>query len=1085
MKYYRFFFILSLSFLNFIKSEAQIPTVQDCLGAIPVCQDTFIQPNSFTGFGNIPNELVPPFTCIANEINAVWYTFTVQVSGILDFSITPIDPSNDYDWAIFDLTNHVCSEITNLPLQVACNFAGNNGGAGVTGTIGGTVQQTSPSFPVTAGNRYVMVVSNYSATQQSGYMLDFTAATAQIYDNIPPVMDSTNTSLSCGEDSLLIYFSENIYCNSIQATDFSLTGPGGPYTINAVSSTSCDLGGDYGSVFKLSFSPAINVGGLFTLSLQDTVYDLCYNAPLLPTNFQFTVVSVALNTTQTDVSCFGQSNGSANVLPAGNFTYSWNTVPIQTTQSATGLSAGNYTVTVTPPTGCPTQANITITEPLALAQTSIIQNASNCGSSNGSASITITGGTAPYTYLWAPSGGTSSTASTLTGGNYTVTVTDQKGCTLVLPVSIPFDGMTAGISASQDVACFGEQTGSAAVSVTLGSGTYSYQWYDSGFNPIAGATGALVNNLTAGNYQVIVTDIQGCKDTVPVTINQPATALTAVLSSVSTSCGGNNGSATFVPSGGTPPYFFHWSTAATTSSITGLAAGVYTATVTDSNGCIISANDSVKSSAIPLVNLGGIQDVTCFGGNDGAASVNPSGGVPPFTVNWSNGSTTNSVNNFTAGIYVVTVTDITGCTTTESFTINQASQLVLNSSTGTIICISDSANIAVVANGGNPPYTYLWSTGNTANGISVSPVISTSYTVTVTDSMGCPSGISTIQVTVLPPLGISLVSDTSICRGQTITLTAVGTGGNGVYSYQWNNNTAIGQSISVSPSQDTTYTVTVTDNCGTPADSTSASVHLIEAPVVNFSYNPDAGCEPLTVSFTDSSQTLPNSVWLWNFGDGNTSNSLNPVHTYTQSGLFDVALTVTNAFGCSKDTIKNKIIDVFKKPVPTVEYDPKNPTLYNPTVQFSDRSPGATIWSWDFGDNTPGSAEQNPIHTYKDTGLYIVKLVVSNLQQCTDSIEIIVHVQDEYSFYIPSAFTPNGNGMNDDLNVYGVGLSHFDVSLFNRWGMLVAKTKDVNPVWDGSLNGSPAEEGVYVYVIDLIERDGRKHRVKGYVTLIR
>jgi len=1082
------FFCLSSLFLN--RAAAQVPTVQDCLGAIPVCQDVFIQNNAFSGTGNYPGEITYPLSClVSGEKNDVWYTFTVQTSDTLNFTITPNNGGDDYDWAIFDLTNHQCEDIASISVQVSCNYAGNNCCGGATGAnYHGTppipaFQQSSPVFYVYAGHTYVLNISNYTSSQ-GGYTLDFSASLAQIYDNIPPVIDSVTAALSCGEDSITVYFSENIYCNSVDATDFTFTGPGGPYTVNSISNGNCGVGADYASQYVLKFSPAIPIGGVFSLNLVDTVYDLCYNAPVLPANIPVAVNTVLINTVQTDVLCFGGTNGTATVQPAGNYTYSWNTVPVQTTQTATGLSAAGYTVTVTPPLGCPAQANVTILEPPALALSSSVVNSSNCGSSNGSASITVTGGTPSYTYQWAPSGGISSSASNITGGAYTVTTTDQNGCTLTTLLNVPFDGMTAGITASQDISCFGGSDGNATVGVTVGSGNYLFQWYDNTFNPIAGATSSTISNQPAGTYQVIVTDLQGCGDTVSVTLTEPAAAVTAIVTPVITSCGGNNGSISVSPSGGTAPYTYLWSNASTTDTIFNLAAGNYTVTVTDDNGCTLTGADSVKSSAVPIINLGTIKDVTCFGGNDGSASVNPSGGIAPYTVNWSNGSTGNAVNNFAAGIYVVTVEDFTGCTVTESFTVNQASQLVLNASAGTTICIGDSANLAVVASGGTSPYTYLWSNGNTSNGIVVTPVVTSTYTVTVTDSIGCPSGVSSITVTVNPPLSVSLFPDTSICRGTAITVTVSASGGNGNFQYLWNNGETT-TSVTMTPGQDTTVTVTLEDNCSTPAVSASVNIFLVDAPLVNFTYAPSEGCEPLMVVFFDSSATIPNSTWTWNFHDGSFSADPNPSHEFNNSGLYDVTLTVTNPYNCAGTITKPQIINVFQRPEPLFDFDPRSPTLYNPTVHFKDQSEGATIWTWTFGDNSPPSNDQNPVHTYADTGIYRVKLIVSNLNQCIDSIEFIVHVEDEYSFYVPAAFTPDGNGKNDFFEVFGVGISSYNVSIFNRYGGLVHQVSNKQQVWDGRFNGMEAEQGVYVYSIDLVEQNGRKHQVKGHVTLVR
>ena len=222
-----------------------IPTVQDCPAAIPLCQNVYNEPISYSGTGNLPNEINPASSCLANGERAdVWYTFNVQGSGLLSFTITPTLATEDYDWAVYNLTNATCSDIySNASLNVSCNYSGT---AGPTGPNGGSAlnnqgQLGTPfnaKIPVTAGQTYAINVSNYSLSA-NGYQINFGASTAQIFDNKPPTINSAIPANPCGTNQLSILFSENVKCSTIQPADFTVTGPGGPYTVTAFISSSC------------------------------------------------------------------------------------------------------------------------------------------------------------------------------------------------------------------------------------------------------------------------------------------------------------------------------------------------------------------------------------------------------------------------------------------------------------------------------------------------------------------------------------------------------------------------------------------------------------------------------------------------------------------------------------------------------------------------------------------------------------------------------------------------------------------------------------------------------------------------------
>jgi len=233
MQIIRKLIFLPVIFLIFhFNSYAQVPTTQDCLGAIPVCHSTYWNLNSYSGTGNYLNEINASTSCLGGgEVNDVWYTFTVISSGQLSFLIQPNNTSDDYDWALFNLTNANCSDIYSNPaLQVCCNYSGNLGATGMSSASNATCNagaadgNISPTVGVTAGQTYVLNISNYTAST-SGYDLNFSASTASIYDNVPPTFQSVNTAaINCGATQLSFNFSENVLCSTISTCDFQLTG---------------------------------------------------------------------------------------------------------------------------------------------------------------------------------------------------------------------------------------------------------------------------------------------------------------------------------------------------------------------------------------------------------------------------------------------------------------------------------------------------------------------------------------------------------------------------------------------------------------------------------------------------------------------------------------------------------------------------------------------------------------------------------------------------------------------------------------------------------------------------------------------
>ena len=408
-----------------------------------------------------------------------------------------------------------------------------------------------------------------------------------------------------------------------------------------------------------------------------------------------TISNIAITpSSQTNVSCNLGSNGSASINTptggGGGYTYNWtpgNPTGDGTT-SVTGLTAGVWTCTVTDVNGCARTQNFTITQPTAIVATAASQTNVSCfGGSNGAASInTPTGGTGGYSYNWTPGNPTGDGTASVTGltaGTWTCTVTDANACTKTQNFTVTQPTALNTATGSQtNVSCNGGSNGTASVTPSGGTSGYTYSWSPSG------GTAATASGLSAGVYTVTVTDANSCTATRSFTITQPTAIVVTAASQTNVSCfGGSNGAASInTPTGGTGGYSYNWTpgnpTGDGTVSVTGLTAGTWTCTVTDANACTKTQNFTVTQPTAIVLTAASQTNVSCFGGSNGAASINtPTGGAGGYTYNWTPGNPTGdgttSVTGLTAGTWTCTVTDANACIAAQSFTLTQPIDLIL------------------------------------------------------------------------------------------------------------------------------------------------------------------------------------------------------------------------------------------------------------------------------------------------------------------------------------------------------------------------------------------------------------------------
>lgn len=365
----------------------------------------------------------------------------------------------------------------------------------------------------------------------------------------------------------------------------------------------------------------------------------------------------------------------------------------------------------------------------------------------------------------------------------------------------PYTALAASVSSAANVSCNGSANGSINISVSGGSTPYHYAW-------TGGATTQNRTNLTPGSYTVTVTDNNGCTAAATASITQPNALLIHIDSITNLPCtGGSTGAVRISVSGGTGAYNFHWSNNATTQNISGLNAGTYRVSVTDSAGCI-SKDSAIVSQSGSLTVSDSVRAVTCFGQSNGAVILSVSGGTPAYTYHWNNNAASAAINNLTAGTYTVTIADQAGCVITHPVQVTQPAQLSVVVTPVNVTCYGQANGSATaVVSGGTPVYTYHW-LGSVSTTPAVSNLAAAAYTVIVTDHNSCVDSTH-FNITQPDSLSLTLVSTHVTTHGGSdgsINLSV--TGGSGTYTYLWSNNATTQDLTNIAAGN---YCVTVTD----------------------------------------------------------------------------------------------------------------------------------------------------------------------------------------------------------------------------------------------------------------------------------
>lgn len=616
--------------------------------------------------------------------------------------------------------------------------------------------------PVTVSQPYVLVVGNYSANNVGVICNSYNAGDGagdwlSSADLFGTWTRSYNVVIGAAPFNADVIIEPHVTYDLTSDFNYTPANPCGPTTVSFTDNSSPVLQdpmynlADFLGLTELSFSYNFGDGSPTAFAI-DTNYTYATNPPYTVIQYDTlygwrttcvvsdtqTVGSPPLttSTSSTNATCTG-GNGSATITPTGTapYTYAWSNSA--TTTTANNLVAGDYFVTVTDANGCTEAQTITVGSTTVNLTASNTTTNSACGGATGSATVTPTNGTSPYTYLWSD-GQTTQTAANLAANSYSATITDANGCTGAVSGIVVNNPNSPTSSASitsnfngEDVSCNGSSDGEATVTASGGTAPYTYNW-------TGGQTTAIATGLMANVYSVTVTDDASCSSISSITITEPTAVAISAATTTDVACnGGSDGAIDITVAGGTGAYSFSWSNSATTEDLTALVAGAYTGTITDANGCEVVGGPLTINEPTALSGSATQTDVTCNGDADGSATATISGGTTPYTYSWSDGQTTMMASGLAANTYMATITDDNGCTyMPNSVTVSEPTAISAGV-TATDASTAGGADGAVdlAPAGGTAPYTFAWDNGATTEDLT--GVAAGTYSVTITDANGC------------------------------------------------------------------------------------------------------------------------------------------------------------------------------------------------------------------------------------------------------------------------------------------------------------------------------------------------------------
>jgi gliding motility-associated-like protein len=785
---------------------------------------------------------------------------------------------------------------------------------------------------------------------------------------------------------------------------------------------------------------------------------------------------------------------NATVCPAGSATLTASGVVSYTWSPASGLSSANgasviatpaattvYTVTGTNAGGCTGTASVQVlvdVNPVI----AVSPNATVCPA--GSATLIASGA---GSYTWSPSAtlssanGASVTATPAATTIYTVSGTNANGCAGTNTVQVSLSTNPTVTGSPNATICASTNT------VLTAAGAVSYTWSPAGSLSSANGPSVTASPTAFTIYTVTGANAAGCTGTYTVSISVINTP--TITTTGGTLCASS--SATLTASGATS---YAWSPAsglnsANAASVIATPSVTTTYTVTGLTGACSGSAIATASMIVVSPTITASSNTYCAGGT--AITLTGSGAS---TYSWlpTSGLSSTSGATVSASPTVTTTYTLTGsagaCTASSTITINVASVSSLSIVAGSTLICPNGSGTALIASGGS---TYTWSPGSQMTStIQANPLNTTTYTVIGQSAAGCATIPAVITVSVSPAINATLTaSSPSVCLTKTVSISAMPVGG--AYTYTWLPVSSIqgsnaGSSIIAKPTSTATVVYTLTISTGLCNETATISLQVFNCvpPVSSFStLTNDSICTKGCVSFTATSTGLQPFNYQWFFPGGTppTSNNSDPVICYGSPGSYPVSLITGNAFG--NDTLlMTNYINVTD--TPSVHAFGDTLISVGQTAPIKVTGNGITYyWSPDNGTIACATCSNTVVQPTVTTH-YIV--TASNSPYCKRKDSVLVKVDFTCGdFFIPNVFSPNGDGLNDDINIHGFCIYTYHLKIFNRWGEIVFETTDKTNGWDGTFRGKALDTGVFVYTVDGITIERKPFSKKGNITLLR
>lgn len=965
----------------------------------------------------------------------------ITSSGPLNMLINGNATSGFLDVAVFNIPNgqSPCTAIQNLSNQIGCNYASASSGCNQFGTaFPCTSSVTAPN--VTAGQEIMIIVENWSGTSSTFTMQLGPPPGAQTGPPNPAITPVGPFCVTSGTTQLI-------------AADM-----GGTWSGPGVSSTGV-------------FNPATAGVGTHTIN---------YSVGVAPCNASssttITVNSATVTPPGPQTICSG---GSATLTASGAGSYSWSpstglSATTGATVTASPTTTTTYTVTGTT-AGCTSTGTVTVT----VAPMSVTVSPSTSICSGGSATLTANGATS---YTWTPSTGLSTTsgatvtASPTTTTTYTVTGTTGS-CSASATVTVTVTPVTVSVTPSTTICTGGSTTLTA-------NGATSYTWTPT--TGLSASTGATVtaNPTTTTTYTVTGTT-GSCSNTTTTTVT-----VTPLNLSVSPNVSICPGDVTTLTASGATTYTWSPSTGLSSTSgasVTANPSTTTTYTVTGTNGsCSNTANVTVTVTPVTVT----VTPSTAI--CEGSSTTLTANGATNYTWTPATGLSSSTGSTVTANPTTTTTYTVTGtsgsCSNSATTTVTVNPIPTVTASNNGPLCDGATLNLTSSSLAGA---TYSWSGPNGFSSSQQNPTMSATisnngvYTVS-TSLNGCTSSATTTvvvnssQIPVITPAGPFCVnaSNTNLVSsipGGTWSGTGITDVSNGTFSPA-----TVGAG---------TYTINyvVAGGCSSPATTT---IVVNPLPVIAVTPTVISGCVPVTTSFIDN--TVPASASIsWNFGDGSANSTQlgNVSHTYSSAGCYTLTVSSTSSAGCTASAQFPNIVCGLPNAVAAFNVDNPIHGLMNPVFQTINGSANATSYSWDFGDGQTSTATAPQVTYTEDPANYTIMLIANNPGNCPDTAYLTVVIEEELIFYVPNAFTPDGDEFNNSfLPIFTSGFDpySYSLSIYNRWGEILFESKDHKVGWDGTYDDKLCPVGTYTWTISFKDSKSDKKITKtGHVEIIK